>query len=139
MKNVGLWLDTHKAYLITIEGNNTSIERIDSEVETRERIPGEGDDQSRFQGSFGTQFVDHERTKEARVNNQKREYFHQLTSEIAGADSIYIFGPAETKIDFKNHLEQSKDIFKKVLAIDTADSMTENQLKAHVLAFFKGK
>jgi hypothetical protein len=139
MKNIGLWLDTHKAYLIAVEESETSIKRIDSEVETRERIPGEGDNQSRFQGSFGTQFVDHERTKEARIYNQKREYFHQLTSEIAGADNIYIFGPAEAKIDFKNHLEQSKEIFKKVLAVETADSMTENQLKAHVLAFYKGR
>ncbi|NUM51637.1 MAG: hypothetical protein HUU48_11035 [Flavobacteriales bacterium] len=139
MKNVGLWLDTHKAYLITLTGLEVTIERIDSEVETRERIPGEGDDQTRFKGGFGTQFVDHERTKEARLNNQKKEYFHRLTAEIINADNIYIFGPAETKIDFKNHLESNKELFKKVVAIETADSMTENQLKAKVLAYFSVK
>ncbi len=136
MKNIGVWIDFHKAYVIHVNGNEAEYVRIDSDVETRQREPGEGDSQTRFQGAFGTQFVDHERSKEARLNNQIREYFHRLAAEISDADNIYIFGPAEAKVQFKKHVDNNHELSQKILAVVTADSMTENQMKAQVRDFY---
>jgi stalled ribosome rescue protein Dom34 len=73
-----------------------------------------------------------------REKHQFRNYFNEIIPEIKEADSIVIFGPAEAKIKFKKELEENhKAVDKKVAKVETADSMTDNQVVAWVRDFYK--
>ena len=73
-----------------------------------------------------------------REKHQFKVYFKEIASEIEGSDGILIFGPAEVKDKFKKELESSyEEINVKVKDVQTADSMTDNQVKAWARDYFK--
>ncbi len=59
-------------------------------------------------------------------------------SQLADSDELYIFGPAETKIKLKQKLQEDNR-FSKILLndVETADSMTQNQIIARIREYFK--
>ena len=57
-----------------------------------------------------------------------------IASETVGAD--YIVGPGEAKIELRKEIEKRKEFASKKLHVETADKMTEKQIKARVRQFF---
>jgi len=125
-KNIGIWLDSDEA--IIIENGKESIRRIASEVEHYKMhggAKGLGQD-----SSSDTKLLQ-------RKNNQLKSYFENILKEIPGADSIVLFGPAETKIAFKKEIENNAAFKNKVQGIETVDSnMSDNQLLEWVKNYF---
>lgn len=132
MKNIGVWLDKEKAFVITLENNKESIHYVPSKIEHYRIHGGSG---TRLKG--GPQDVVQDSKYLERQNNQFRMYFQEIVSHIRSADTIAIFGPAGTNERFKRALAESyKDLNSKVVAVKKVDSMTENQMKALVRDFF---
>ena len=133
MKNIGIWLDKEKALIFKVTNETEVFETITSNVEDFKIHGGSG---TRFKG--GPQDVVQDSKYLERENHQFKAYFKEVALEIENADGVLIFGPAEVKDKFKKELESSyKDINAKVKAVQVADSMTENQVKAWVRDFFK--
>ena len=135
MIQTGVWLDKNIAYIITLSNNTETLKMIPSNLEHFHVLGGSG---TRFKG--GPQDVVQDRKYLERENNQLRIYFKNIVSEIKNTDALVLFGPADTNEKFSKNLhEKYPNISKKINGIKKTDSMTENQLKAWVINFFKNQ
>jgi stalled ribosome rescue protein Dom34 len=133
MKNIGVWLDKDKAYIVTIDDGTETLVKIGSNVEHFHIHGGSG---TRLKG--GPQDVVQDSKYLEREKHQLRQYFRNIASEINDADALVIFGPAETNEKFSKELyENYKNLSAKIKGIEKTDSMTDNQIKAWVRNFFK--
>ena len=71
-----------------------------------------------------------------RRKQQEKIYYQDLMESTNEADELYIFGPAEAKENFAKFLNKNTGFKSDIKAVDSADSMTENQKVAKVKAFF---
>ncbi len=132
-KNVGIWLDNEKAYIITLIDGNEKVEKIESNVETRVRIEGETKSYSRLGGML----INPQKKKTKRKNHQLKDYFNSIIRKAKGANGIYIFGPADAKTNLRKIVEQEKNLNKKLKRVEPSDRLTENQMIAKVKEVFK--
>ncbi len=132
-KQIGIWIDTKKAKIVTLSGTQKSLKTIDSDIETRERFAGE----SKQFGRFGDQYHDQERAKAQKIKNQAKDFFNTIKKEIAGCESIVIFGPANMKHELEKEIKGDHMLSSKLKAVVTTDSMTDNQTTAWVTDYFK--
>ncbi|TCP25164.1 hypothetical protein EV195_104197 [Tenacibaculum skagerrakense] len=133
MKNIGIWLDKNQAHVVTIENSNETLKTIPSNIEHFNVRGGSG---TRLKG--GPQDVVQDSKYLEREKHQFKNYFNEIIPEIQDAENILIFGPAEAKIKFKKELEENhKKLDDKVAKVETADSMTNNQVIAWVRDFYK--
>ena len=126
---IGLWIDSDQAYIIDHVHNN--IARVDSGVDHFNVKGG-----SRGNTPYGPQQVVSESKMLERKKHQMKEFFENIGKLIQGSEEIAVFGPASTKNEFASWAETSHDYKGKVVGVKTADSMTENQMKALVREFF---
>lgn len=129
MKNTGIWLDKKKAVIVTIENGKEMLQTIDSAIEnynvTANRHVG------------GAQEIVKDVKYLEREKHQLKAYFKDITQQLKKSDALVLFGPAETSRKFAKELEENyKSISIKVKAVQKADSMTDNQIKAWVKEFF---
>lgn len=133
-KQVGIWIDTKKAIIVTLEGQKEErIIEIDSDVENSAYHNKEGD-KGTFSGS-------HHGDSETKFDNRRKEqydyFLKDVVSIVKGADYLYIFGPGETKIKLEQKIHNEKSLGKiNLKAVETADSMTLIQIVAQVKDFY---
>jgi len=128
-QNIGLWIDHKQAFLIWLD--RKKVEVIPSNLEPRTHFSGG----ARVGGKYN-QSVDSELKHEDRYKSQLGKYYEKVIETIQNADSIFIMGPGEAKLELKNAIKKRKDMIQKLLKIETADKMTKNQMVARVKEFF---
>jgi len=128
-QNIGLWIDHKQAFLIWLD--RKKVEVIPSNLEPRTHASG-----STRKGGRYNQNLDSELKHEDHYNNQLSKYYENVIKTIQNADSIFIMGPGEAKLELKNAIQRRKDMIQKLLKIETADKMTKNQMVAYVKEFF---
>lgn len=132
-KETGIWIDKRTAYIITLGDDGESLQTISSSIEEFNPTGGSG---TRFKG--GPQDVVQDGKFTEREKQQEKRFFQSIIDSIADSDQIVIFGPAEMGKKLNSELSSSKPkIFEKVSEVKSADSMTENQMKAWVRDYFK--
>lgn len=113
----GVWLDRRRACLVVLHGSEETVATLDSGVEERTRSGGRPPP---------------EPGKEKRTRNRRRQqlarYFAQLIRALRDADAIYLLGPGETKRGLEQELRQRPELAQRLLAVETAGSMTSRQL-----------
>jgi len=75
-----------------------------------------------------------------RERHQLNDYLEAVLAKVKGADELYVFGPAETRVALQRKLDTDKaykDLAPRLRAVEPADSMTKNQIVARVKEFFK--
>ena len=133
-KQVGIWIDTKKAIIVTLDGQKEEkITEIDSEVENSVYHNKEGN-KGTFSGS-------HHSDSETKFDNRKKEqmdyYLEAVIDYIKKSDYLYIFGPGETKIKLEQKIRDEKSLSTiNLKAVETTDSMTLNQIVAQVKDFY---
>ncbi len=133
MKNTGIWLDKDKAHLVTIENDAETFSTITSNMEHYNISGGSGTKQK-----GGPQDVVQDSKYLEREKQQLKQYFNAIASQIRESDAIVLFGPADTNEKFGKELHENYNTLStKIMGIEKADSMTENQVKALVRDFFK--
>ncbi len=133
-KQVGIWIDTKKAIIVTLEGHKEEkITEIDSEVENRIYHNKESN-----KGTFsGNRHGDSETKFDNRKKEQMDYYLDSVLDYVKGSDYLYIFGPAETKTKLEQRIQDEKYLNKiKLKAVEAADSMTLNEVVAQVKDFY---
>lgn len=128
----GVWLDGSKAVIVTLLGEETEIRLIDSGIESRERIDGEG----KTFGRFGNQFMDNRKSRENKLREQENQYVSGVFNAVREADQLLIMGPAHLKNELEKSIVNATGQKPNIRAVETADSMTENQIAARVKEFF---
>ncbi|RXP63546.1 hypothetical protein EC396_01715 [Lutibacter sp. HS1-25] len=131
-KNIGIWIDSNQAIIVKLSSKEPSIKKIESNIDFRERIPGE----SKKYGRFGGQYITYEKNKENRQKEQTNLYFKNLLKEISNCNSVVLFGPSTMKIQFQTEIQNNKQIADKLLGVFNSDSISENQIVAWVKDFY---
>jgi hypothetical protein len=133
-KQVGIWIDSKKAIIVTLDGKKEEkIVEIDSEVENRVYHNKEGN-----KGTFsGT----HHSDSETKFDNRKKEelnyYLKSVMGYIKGSDYLYVFGPGETKIKLEQLIRDEKSLEKiNIKAVETSDKKTVNEIVSQVKDFY---
>ncbi|MAU27369.1 MAG: hypothetical protein CMH48_02595 [Muricauda sp.] len=135
MKQVGIWIDKEKAYIVTLSKDSEAFETVNSEVEFFHPKGG-----SRSKTRWGPQEVVQDSKYLEREKHQMQRYFNNIVPYIEKAEEIAIFGPADTGQKFNKFLEsKNQALAKKVKNVQKADSMTHNQIKALARDFFASK
>ena len=134
MKNsIGIWIDTHLAVVVNLSNGEHTVKTIESNIDTRERVPGE----SKKYGRFGGQYLTYEKNRENKKLEQTREFLKILLDEIEDCDSVVLFGPSIMKTIFEKEIKNNLNLIGKLSGVFDADSMTENQMVAWVKDFYK--
>lgn len=132
-KNIGIWIDTKQAVIIRLSKNNHhSIKKIESNIETRERVIGE----SKKYGRFGGQYTTYEKNNLNKRNEQINQFLKELLKEIENCNAVVLFGPAKMKKLLEKEIRNNMQISKKLLGVHNSDILTENQMIAWVNNYY---
>ncbi len=131
-KQVGIWVDTKKAVIISLKEDKTSIKTVPSDITTRERFEGE----TNQMGKFGEQSLNQEKHKNNRFKNEERQFFKEILSSVAMVDDIVLFGPAYVKRHLEKEIRTHREISSKLLDVVTTDKMTKNQMTEWVNNYY---
>jgi len=134
MKKIGVWLDLKEANIVCLDEGKQDYKTLYSGIETRERIPGE----SKKFGRFGEQYLNDEKTKKHKLDEQVHKYLLKVLKEIRDAEEILIFGPSQTKIRLEKMMLSNPKLVVKLKEVKNAKQMTDNQKKAYVRSYFNG-
>lgn len=129
-RHIGLWIDHKQAYLI--RNGAKKVEVIPSNVRRRTRFTGG----SRIGGAY-SQNLDSELRHNDHYQLQLEKYYAQVIRTIHNADSIFIMGPGEAKLELKRALQKHGDLRNRLVKVEPADKMTVNQMIAHVRLFYE--
>lgn len=132
--NLGLWIDHGKAFLVELNGKGEVRRKLVSEVDPHTRYHG-GSKSPRASGALEAAA---ESKAEHRRANQLKTWYKEVISAVGdtGAEKILIFGPGEAKTELMAELEKNKAMAKRVVGMESADQLTENQIAAVVRSFF---
>jgi len=131
-QSVGLWIDHRKAIIVIIKNGKEFIRVIESNVERRVRLAGG----SRTASPYGPQEVASESKRDERYRHHLDAYYREVIRAIQDADSILIFGPGEAKGELKKAIEESKDVGRRIMGVESSDKMTQRQIAAKVRDYF---
>lgn len=123
----GLWIDHREAIIVVLTEKREETKRIESTVEKQLRRSG----RSPSNESFEPQLVPADDTRERDYKGHLANYYDEVIACIGDAETILIFGPGEAKGELKKRMESDK-IGIRIVAMETADKMTEPQIVAKV-------
>ncbi len=122
-KKIGLWIDHEKAFIVKLTGGKESRSVIFSDVEPRIRPHG------------GFEIIS-EKKVERRRKGHLRSWYREVIGAVSGADRIFIFGPGAAKMELLSEMDDFREVSNKVVGMEPADNMSENQVAAKVRVFF---
>lgn len=125
---VGIWIDHRRAFIVYIGGNEIKSEEMLSDLEKHVRPAGG----SRSTTPYGPQDVAAEDHTDRKFMHHLEQYYARVAKKLKNAESIFIFGPAEAKDEFKKHLEKSVKKQLPLITLETTDKMTDAQIIAKV-------
>lgn len=135
-KNIGIWIDTKQALIINYPNRSEkSVKKIESKVETRERVSGE----SKKFGRFGNQYLTYEKNRLNRKNQQINYFIKDLIKEIKNCNGVVLFGPAKMKRLLEKEISSNMHLSKKLLGVYNCDLITDNQMVAWVKDYYDSR
>jgi hypothetical protein len=128
-KKIGMWIDNREAIIVKLTDKGEQIIRINSGTEKQIRFEGG----SRKDGLQTTETI-----RGRKFDVQLGKYFDNIIAYIRDAEMIQIFGPGDAKNELVKQLEND-GLKERIVAIETADSMTDNQITAKVREHFSNQ
>ncbi len=130
-REVGLWIDHRKTVIVTVENEVEVTREIRSNVEKHVRsLSG-----TRTKAPNNSQGSTAEDMRDRQLGNHLGRYYEGIVSFIRDADSIWIFGPGEAKVELENRLNR-EELGGRIVGIETVDKMTDRQIAAKVRDHF---
>ena len=131
MKNLyGIWIDHTQAFVMKADEKDiVSTILVASDIDARNN-PGSSEGHEH-------NTIANQSKQSARKNNEMHHFARKIIAHIANPEAILIFGPSTAKIALKEALDKAPFNGKVLMTVQTADKMTENQLRAYVREFFE--
>ncbi len=132
-KQIGIWIDSSKAVIMTFAEGRELIIELKSAIENKIYHHHEGN-----QGDFmGTRHINNEKKFDERKRQQIDHFLKTVLEEIKGADEFYVFGPAEMKTKLKKKFEDGEASLRhRLKSVETADAMTTSQMVAKTKKYY---
>ena len=127
-KEVGLWIDHRKTFIVTLSNEAEEIKRITSHLEKDAR-PSEG-----WVAHSGRDYKSEDQ-QDRRFMGHLVRFYDEVISFIRDAESILILGPGEAKGELKKRME-SKGLQERIAGVETVDKMTDPQIAVKVRQYF---
>lgn len=125
-KQIGIWIDSKEALIISPESGK--LKKVDSAIENL---------------TVSTHRTSKQAVSDTKLLNKKnkqvKDFCATVLSEISEPEAIYLFGPSQMKIELEREIKEDSRFQAVSLFVDTADSMTQNQLIERVRSHFNGK
>ncbi len=131
-RHIGVWIDHKRAHVIWYEDGRVDV--ISSNLEPPAHYSG-----GTQLGGKLNQKGDLELHHSDRYRAQLGKFYRQVVAALRDADSIFVMGPGEAKIEFGKALKKHKALQKRLVKVETADKMTKNQMIARVKKFYKNQ
>jgi stalled ribosome rescue protein Dom34 len=120
-KTVGLWIDHKKAVIVFVDGRETELKLISSDIEKHHR-----------QSGVATPADD---IRQRELTGQLNRFYDDVVDCIRDTESILILGPGEAKGELSKRLEKD-NLSRRIVGIKTSDKMTDKQIVALVRGHF---
>jgi hypothetical protein len=126
-KQIGLWIDHREATIVILSDGEEKIKHILSNNGRHTHYSGS----SHTKTPEGLKEVTSEDGRDRKFGNDKNKFYDEVIEFIRTADAIQIFGPGEAKGELAKRIEQ-EGLKGNILAIETTDKLTDNQISAKV-------
>lgn len=126
-KQIGLWIDHRRAVIVTVSSKGTVLKEVLSHAEKQPRRTGD----SPLKGSYEAQLVPPDNTRHRAFKEELNTYYEEVIETLREADAILLFGPGEAKTELKSLLDKAR-LGERILAIETADKMTDTEITEKV-------
>lgn len=133
-KEVGLWIDRRKAVIVALENGTGVTREIPSNMEKHVRFSSG----TRSKAPTDSQGPAAEDMRDRQYEDHLERYYDRVISSIRDADSIWIFGPGEAKVELENRLRHH-GLGEYIVGVETVDKMTDHQITAKVREHFLKK
>ena len=133
-KEIGLWIDHREAIIVTVTDDGEDIKHLSSDSEKHLRYSGS----SHSKTPEGLKEVTSEDARDRKFMKNINSYYDEVIALLHDADNIQIFGPGEAKGEFEKRVEHA-GLKGHILAAESVDKMTDNQIAAKVRAHFSNK
>ena len=121
--DAGVWIDHKKAVIVSITAGEVTIRTLTSDVGAHPHYSG-----SREGGG--------EKKYEERHSHELDRYYDDVISQLGEPDALLLFGPGEAKLQLKDRLGRSNVLSDSVVAVESADKLTDPQIVAKVKEHF---
>jgi stalled ribosome rescue protein Dom34 len=122
MKNVGLWIDHEKAFVIVMGSDTTK------------RLNALAEQSTSPVGSFD---ISPDNRVDRRRNGHLKTWYKEVMQELVDAENILVLGPGLAKSELVREMKLNKQLCDKIAAVKSAGTMTEKQMSAKVRDFFQ--
>jgi hypothetical protein len=126
-REIGLWIDHRKTVIVTVENEVEVTREIRSNMEKHVRFSTG----TRPKAPLSSKGSTAEDMRDRQFGNHLGRYYEGIISLIRDADSIWIFGPGEAKVELENQLKH-EELGGRIVGIETVDKMTDHQIAAKV-------
>ena len=133
-KPVGIWLDYRDAYIVFINNGSEKTLHLTSHIDESHPVGGSG-----TSTPYGAQEAISETKYLHRRQQQEKQYYLSIIEKLSPRDGIYIMGPSQAKIGLEQEMSKKPGQAGKIMAVESCNRITDNQVKAKVRDFFKDK
>jgi hypothetical protein len=131
-KQLGLWIDHKKAIIVSEGDGGEEIQKIESEIGKHVKYRGP----SRPKSPYSAQYQQGDDQLDNKFNEKLKKFYDRVIARIRSAEVILILGPGEAKSELEKRLQYEK-VRVRVVAVETADKMTDGQIAAKVRRTFR--
>jgi len=131
----GLWIDHRQAMLVSFAGDGETTQIVESKVESHAETQLRRGSDSPLKGSYEAQDVPADDSRQRALTGELNVYYDAVIVHLRPAESIAIFGPGEAKGELCSRMDRA-DLGARIVAVETADKMTDRQFVAKVRAYF---
>jgi hypothetical protein len=121
---VGLWIDNHKAVIVTLIIPKDGTGRFQANLEKQVCFSEESSRDNLAHGLRGNKY-----------SNYLDSFYDDVMEYIRDAEFIQIFGPGEAKLELEKRLKH-EELSGCIVTIETIDKMTDRQIEAKVWQHF---
>jgi len=122
-RDVGVWIDHKKAVIVSIAGEEVTTRTLTSDSGAHPHYSGAQDGGG-------------EKRYEERHHHELDRYYDDVIGQLGTPDGVLVFGPGEAKLQLKERLGRSKAPSASIVAVESADKLTEPQIVAKVKGHF---
>jgi len=133
-KEIGLWIDHREAVIVIFTDGEEEVKHMLSNSGKHIRYSGS----SHSKTPEGLKEVTSEDQRDRKFGNTLTKFYDEVIAVIRDAESIQIFGPGEAKGELGKRIKR-EGLKAHILAIETADKMTDRQISAKVRGHFSNK
>jgi hypothetical protein len=129
----GVWIDHRKAVIVALTEGSERTSVILSRVEKHPERSGD----SPMKGAYEARQVPADDSRQRALTGELNIYYDAVNAALSSYQSVLIFGPGEAKGELHQRMLKKKHSTQMV-AIETADKMTDPQVAAKVRHYFAG-